>query len=140
MRSVRTLTASLEDYLETILVILLEQKTARVKDISRILSVREASVNKAISLLLEKGLVEHEKYGYIDLTKNGKRKAREILKKHYILKRFLVDVLGVDEKNASAEACKVEHNISRSTMRRIERFLKFIASCKNCPERRKWGF
>lgn len=135
-----SLTASLEDYLEAILVILLKEKTARVKTIAKILNVKDASVNKAISTLVKKGLIEHEKYGYIDLTPKGKKKAQQVLKKHRVITQFFVEVLGVSEKNGSLEACKMEHHISFSTLKRLSKFLMFMRSCKNCPERKKWGF
>ena len=62
------LTASLEDYIETIFVISKTQPVVRVKDISAKLNVSMPSVNSAIKVLAKNGLVNFEKYGYIQLT------------------------------------------------------------------------
>lgn len=118
------LTESKEDYLETIYQICKEEKVARVKSIAKQLNVSLASVNYAVNILTEAGLLKHKKYGYIELTESGGKIGREILRKHHIIRDFLINGLGVDEKTADEEACRIEHDISNHTLGRIISFMK----------------
>ena len=104
------LTSSLEDYLEAIWMTSLKKKVVRVKDIVEHLGVKAASVVEAMSNLREKGLVIQEKYGYIELTPNGNKIAKNIYKKHKILSRFLKEVLDVEKETAADDACRIEHH------------------------------
>ena len=63
----KKLTESLENYLETIGMLIRKNKIARVKDISKELDVKNSSVNIALNVLADKGLIIHEKYGYVDV-------------------------------------------------------------------------
>jgi DtxR family Mn-dependent transcriptional regulator len=75
-----TLSASLENYLETIAMLKREKKYARIGDIAKSLNVKSSSVNTAIKFLAENNLVIHEKYGYVDLTYQGETLALEVQK------------------------------------------------------------
>lgn len=117
------LTQSLEDYLEMVHILCLENKgSAHVKDIAARLSVKMPSVNKAINELKRIGFVEQEPYTGISLTPNGKRSAAKILAKHFLLKSLLLK-LGVNEKNANEDACKMEHILSQESLDCIARFV-----------------
>ncbi len=123
------LTASLEDYLEAILVTSLKRKVVRVKDIVRLLNVRTASVVGAMKVLAQKGLVVHERYGYIELTQQGVAVASEIYDRHKTLYRFFREILGVDSETAAEDACRIEHHIDKKTAERMVKFITFIESC-----------
>jgi len=56
MQSTKTLSASLEDYLEAIYHIVREKKAARAKDISKRLGVNRSSVTGALHSLAERKL------------------------------------------------------------------------------------
>ena len=73
------LSHSLEDYLETIYLISIDHKIVRVKDVVAKLNVRTASVIGALKKLVLKGFLEHERYGYIELTELGRKKGVENL-------------------------------------------------------------
>ncbi len=115
----KEITASLEDYLEAIYQILQESPVARVKEISRRLQVTNASVVGALRHLREQGLVEQEPYGYIHLTEQGEKLAREISSRHQALKEFFQEVLELGEELADGDACRVEHSLSPETIERI---------------------
>jgi len=123
------LTPSLENYLEAILIQNLEKKVARVKDIASLLNVRVASVIGAVKALSEKGLIFHEKYGYIELTQKGIELAKEIYEKHKALSSFFHQILGIDPVAAAEDACKIEHHISKKTMDRLVKFIEFVETC-----------
>ncbi len=124
------LTPSLEDYLEAILIISKEKKIARVKDIAEHLKVRTASVVGALKILEKKGYVSHERYGYVELTEEGKKIASEVYRRHLILKEFFIEVLDLPEKEAEENACAIEHHLTSDA---VDRFLAFINFIKGCP-------
>jgi len=123
------LTQSKEDYLEAILVISLEKKWVRVSDLADYLGVKMSSVAAGIRFLAEKGLVNHEKYGYIELTREGVRVAKQIYARHKTLYKFLHDFLGLSEPVAWRDACRMEHVLDAKTMKRLLKFLEFIETC-----------
>jgi len=82
------------------------------------LKVSKPSVNKAVNVLKEAGLVEQEPYGTIWLTNEGERVARQVAYRHHMLKSFLTDILGVDPSTAEEDACRMEHVISNETLQK----------------------
>ncbi len=122
----RKLTSSMEDYLEAIAALKKEKGVARVRDISRALDVKKPSVTGALAVLSKKGLIVHERYGYVELTREGEEVARSIQRRHDLLVMFLNKVLGVDRKAAARDACRMEHAISRGTFERLAKFMEFV--------------
>ena len=115
------LSQSLEDYLEMVHILCLENKgTAHVKDIAERLSVKMPSVNKAMNELKKLDLVIQEPYTGISLSPVGKKTAAKILARHFLLKAMLTK-LGVSEKNANEDACKMEHILSQESLNAIDR-------------------
>ncbi len=117
---------SLEDYLEAIFLISLEKGVARVKEVAQMLDVKKPSVVSAVKVLEKLGLVVHEHYGYLELTEEGKEKAREIYRRHTILFRFFHGILGVDEKTAEEDACRIEHHISKKSLARLVKLIEVL--------------
>ena len=116
------MTKSLEDYLEAIHVLIRETGAARVRDVAHELNVKMPSVVKAIVELKKLELVEQEPYGNIELTEKGARVASLVLRRHVVLKAFLLK-LGVSEAIAERDACSMEHILSAETMERVHEFL-----------------
>ncbi|MGI6082288.1 MAG: metal-dependent transcriptional regulator [Limnochordia bacterium] len=114
---------SLEDYLEAVLELSCEEGGARTTDIADRLEVSKASVNQAISLLVDRHLAKREKYGPVYLTDDGIAAAEVIRKRHTAIKSFLTDVLGVDDETAEKDACQIEHVISAKTMACLIEFM-----------------
>lgn len=126
-----SLTAGLEDYLEAIYMIQQDSNVARVKDIATRLNVRAASVTGALQSLASKDLVNYTPYEYITLTDNGEIEAKKIARRHKLLKRFFIDILGIDEDTADTGACNVEHNMPYSIVERMANFTDFIQKQDN---------
>ena len=120
------LTPSLEDYLEAIWTISLRDKVARVKDIAKCLAVTTPSVVTALNVLSEKNLIKHESYGYIELTDQGALKAKEVDEHHKLLFTLLNEIFGIHPGIASKDACKIEHYLSKETIKRIKQFIQFL--------------
>ena len=117
-------TESHEDYLEAIVMLGGTDKVSvRPVDVANKLGVSKASVNKAVSVLKEAGMLDQPYYGDITLTKKGYRYGTEILERHKTLTRFLV-AIGVSEEVAEEEACMIEHDISEETFQKWSEFIE----------------
>jgi len=81
-------------------------------------------VTAALNVLKEKGLVTQERYGKVFLTPEGRKRALVVQRRHRVLRKFLVDVLGVGEKVAENDACLMEHAVSPETMEKLIEFLE----------------
>lgn len=117
------MTNSLEDYLETIYLLVQANGHARVRDVALALHVKMPSVIKAVLELKKHGFVSQEPYGAVDLTEDGRRAASQILGRHTLLKEFLL-LLKVTEETAEKDACSMEHYLSPETLARITEFIK----------------
>ena len=120
------LSRSMEDYLEAIYNLKVRSQVARVKDIAREMNVRMPSVTGAIRSLAEKGLVTHQPYESVELTRTGLARARGVAHRHSAVREFLMSVLGLPEEDAEAEACGLEHAIRPDTLDRLLKFVDFI--------------
>lgn len=119
------LTKSNEDYLETMYNLERSKGEIRVKDIARKLGVKPPSVVEAVQKLSDNELVSYERYGNINLSKEGIKVAKCVINKHFILKNFLTQI-GIDKDTAEEEACALEHVLSISTINKLEEFSEFI--------------
>jgi len=131
------LTSHIEDYLEAIIMLHKKNRVVRVRDISHKMGLSMPSVCAAIKVLSKKGLVNHEKYGYIELTRRGENLGERIYGSHKILIKFLKKILNTNPKTAERDACKIEHGISNNTVRRLIAFVKFVETCPY-PEGPDW--
>jgi DtxR family Mn-dependent transcriptional regulator len=125
----REQTASMEDYLEAIANLGEQARVVRVKQISDMLKVKMPSVTSALKKLLEKGLVVHDSYGYVELTPEGNKIAEDVIRRHKTLSRFFTEALHIDRETAEEDACKIEHVISPLTLARVLKFLEFTQAC-----------
>ena len=130
------LTFSLEDYVKTIFLLAANKKAVRVKNIADALHCSAPSVSGALGRLKKMGLVEHEKYEYIELTEQGEKIGKQICEKFYCLSHFLHRVLMIDPSNAYEIACKIEHCITPEICQRLDNLLSFYETEK--IERREW--
>ena len=123
------LSESLEDYLETILALEKSQKVARVKDIADRMGVLRGSVTGAVKNLADKGLINYAPYSFITLTPKGEAIAREVTRRHRVIKAFLQDVLLLEEKQADENACRMEHAMDKDAIDRLVQFIEYIDHC-----------
>lgn len=122
-----------EKYIETVRD-LEDEKGARTKDIARKLGVREASVTEMLQKLKKEGLVKYEPYYGATLAPKGRCLARELTIKHGTLAEFL-KMIGVDERTAEEDACRIEHIVTQKTVERLRKFLRFV---EEAPEEPTW--
>lgn len=111
-----------ETYVEAIYVLSLESDKVRGKDISGYLGVTRPSVSRALNSLRERGLVKNEKSGYIKLTEGGLILAKHIYERHQLIRDHLIS-LGVDEKTAEEDACRIERFMSDTSVNAIRTYM-----------------
>lgn len=83
--------------------------------------------------------MDYETYGEIKLTEKGKEEATNIIKKHNVLKAFLIQILNVNNETAEEEAKKMKHAISEDTVNKFSDYIKSIIKvdelkCNYSPE------
>ena len=111
-----------EMYLETIYV-LSKNGVVRSLDVAEYMGFSKPSVSRAVGLLKQGGYLVMDRDGSLTLTEEGLGVAKKIYERHTLLSDFLVR-LGVGEKTAAEDACKIEHNISDESFAAIKRHVK----------------
>ena len=119
-----------EMYLETIYV-LSKNGVVRSLDVAEYMGFSKPSVSRAVGLLKQGGYLLMDKDRYLTLTESGLDVAKKIYERHTLLSKFLVR-LGVDEKTASEDACKMEHDISDESFLAIKEHIR--RNMKNADE------
>ena len=113
---------SSENYLEAILVLSQRLPVVRSIDIANYLNFSKPSVSVAMKNLRAKAMIEMSDAGFITLTDSGKEIAATIYERHTFLSNWLQE-LGVDEKIAVDDACRMEHHISKESFQAIKDYV-----------------
>lgn len=114
---------SAEDYLERILMLTQHNGKVRSIDVVNDMGFSKPSISIAMKKLKEKGFVDIDNSGYITLTDEGLKIANRTLQKHQVIYEALIKI-GVNEKTAYEDACKIEHDISEETFCKIKNKLE----------------
>ena len=109
-------------YLECIYVLTEKSTHVRSVDVCEYMGYSKPSVSRAVGLLKNGGFISVDEDGYLTLTEAGREVAEQMYERHRILSGLLMK-LGVDEKTATEDACKVEHVISDKSFEAIKRHL-----------------
>ena len=123
------LTSAMEDYLEAIYHLEQERRIARVRDIAQKLKVRMSSVSAALKILGSRDLIKYDPHQFITLTDIGLVRAKEIVRKHEILKSFLNKILKIEESVAEDNACRIEHHLDPEVIEKLVHFVKMVEHC-----------
>ena len=118
---------SAENYLETILVLSKQLPVVRSVDVANELGFKKSSVSVAMKNLREKNHITVTKAGfkegYIYLTDSGRAIAEMIYERHQLISSCLMK-LGVSEKTAVEDACRIEHVISKESFDALKNHIK----------------
>ena len=112
-----------EMYLETIYVLTRQSGSVRSVDVAEEMGYSKPSVSRAVGLLKKDGLLVMDETGSLKLTEAGEEKAKRIYERHTVLSRLLQN-LGVDEKTAIEDACRIEHYISDRSFEAIKAHMR----------------
>ncbi|MDR3155719.1 MAG: metal-dependent transcriptional regulator [Holosporaceae bacterium] len=120
------LTPSQENYLKTVYIKASQNGYAKMSDIADLLRVKKSSVNGALNILTDKGLINYVPYSQITLTVAGLAKAEEIMKKFDVMIGFFSNILKLSKEEASANSCRIEHVMSEELFNKMSKFCKFM--------------
>lgn len=115
-----------EMYLETILILTQKKGNVRSVDLVNEMGYTKSSVSKGVKNLRSMGYIFMDENEFIHLTASGKAKAEQTYERHCVLTKIFV-WLGVPEKTAEEDACRIEHVISEETFEKLkERAAKIL--------------
>jgi Mn-dependent DtxR family transcriptional regulator len=109
-----------ENYLEAILMISREKDGVHAIDIVNNLGFSKPSVSVMLKKLKDEKYIDIDENQHIHLLPEGLKIAEKILERHEILTDIL-KYLGVDDKTAENDACKIEHDLTDTTFDAIKK-------------------
>ena len=124
-----TIRESGEMYLETVYILSQKSSTVRSIDVGEYMGYSKPSVSRAVGLLKKEGYIKVDGQGSITLTETGEEIARRIYERHTLLSQLFINI-GVDEKTAAEDACRIEHYISDGTFAAIKEHMAKYGSKK----------
>jgi DtxR family transcriptional regulator, Mn-dependent transcriptional regulator len=130
MKTDELLSATVEEYLETIYNMSMENEIVIGARLAERFHVAPPSVTEMLKRLVRDGYIEMNTKRQVTLTELGNQVAEGVLRRHRLTERFLVDMLGMQWHEVHEEACRLEHFISGAVEARV------IASLNNhltCP-------
>ncbi len=132
----KSLTASMEDYLEMIYRLSMKNGFTRIHELSNALNVQPPSATKMVQKLAELKLLKYERYGILVLEQDGKNLGEVLLNRHNTIESFL-RILDVPDSEILDETEKIEHTISKETAKCFKDFVNFINDNPNIIDKFK---
>ncbi|HTK09690.1 MAG TPA: metal-dependent transcriptional regulator [Ktedonobacteraceae bacterium] len=129
MRSEELLSATVEEYLETIYNMSMEDEVVIGARLAEKFRVAAPTVTEMLKRLTRDGFVEMDAKRHITLTEAGNQAAEAVLRRHRLTERFLVDMLGMQWHQVHEEACRLEHFISGAVEARVVTSLHQPTTC-----------
>ena len=114
-----SLTSSMEDYLEAVLVLQQKHGYIRCVDVAGYLGVTKPSVSRAVKELSKKKCPLKKDDGTLSLTEQGRQIAQQIYEKHQFFTKQLIEA-GVPRDIAVLVACRLEHVISETSFNKLK--------------------
>ena len=116
------LTESMEDYLETIALLIDEEGHAHTKKVAEKLGVQMPSVTSVLQQLERMDYITYRPRYPVVLTSKGRHTADRIIRRHQVLHKFFLEILGLPLAEAEETACRVEHSVDDDGVNRFELF------------------
>ena len=107
-------------YLEAIYVLSQKNENIRAIDVGAYLGYSKPSVSRAVGILKRHDYIVVDDDGFIVMTQKGKDSAEKLYERHTVLTKMLM-ALGIDEKTATEDACRMEHVISDQSFDAIKK-------------------
>jgi DtxR family Mn-dependent transcriptional regulator len=129
MKSEEILSATVEEYLETIYNMSMEGEIVIGARLAERFQVAAPSVTEMLKRLVRDGYVAMDSKRHVTLTEVGNKAAEAVLRRHRLTERFLVDMLGMQWHEVHEEACRLEHFISGAVEARVIATLNHPLTC-----------
>jgi DtxR family Mn-dependent transcriptional regulator len=124
----KRLTHSMAHYIQAIAAATGPGGSASVGEIADRLGVSKAGVTSMLRTLRSRGLADHEPYGDVRLTDEGRRLASRTERSRDVLTLFFTEILGLPPDAAEEDACMIEHLVSPPSMVQLLRLTAFLRS------------
>ncbi|MEM2940872.1 MAG: metal-dependent transcriptional regulator [Thermoproteota archaeon] len=122
-------TAVVEEYLECIYRLQEKEGVARTSSIVKSLGVAPGTVTNTVERLEEEGFITHASYRGVKLTEKGRRIALQVVRRHRLSERMLVDMLKMDWNSVHETACRLEHSLTEDMLDHLEKALNYPKTC-----------
>jgi len=122
-------TPVIEEYLECIYKLQEKSSVARTSDIVKALNVAPGTVTNTVEWMEKENLVTHKPYKGVKLTQKGMKIALQVIRKHRLSERLLVDILHMEPSKVHDAACKLEHSITDEMLPPLEKALRHPKTC-----------
>ncbi|HEV2654964.1 MAG TPA: metal-dependent transcriptional regulator [Ktedonobacteraceae bacterium] len=129
MKTDELLSATVEEYLETIYNMSMEDEVVIGARLAAKFGVAPPTVTEMLKRLMRDGYVEMDNKRHVTLTEAGIEAAEAVLRRHRLTERFLVDMLGMQWHQVHEEACRLEHFISGAVEARVISSLNNPTTC-----------
>lgn len=129
MKTEEPLSATVEEYLETIYNMAMEGEVVIGARLAEKFRVSPPTVTEMLKRLVRDGYVEMDNKRQVTLTEAGNQAAEAVLRRHRLTERFLVDMLGMQWHQVHEEACRLEHFISGAVEARVISSLNNPTTC-----------
>jgi DtxR family Mn-dependent transcriptional regulator len=120
------ITARIEDYLEEIFLIESSGRDITVTDLAERMGITKGTVTATVQKMVDAGMLNHERYGTLYLTEEGRVKGLMVHRRHEGLHAFFHELLGVDRERSSEMACGMEHYMDTVTDKRLYAMVDFF--------------
>jgi len=131
MSTATKVSSTVEEYLEAIYKLQEREGAAKTTELAKELKVALGTITNTIESLEKQSLVIHQPYKGVKLTVKGRKIALDVVRRHRLSERLLVDILRLEWSKAHDAACKLEHVFADKELSRpLE---KALGNPKTCP-------
>ncbi len=123
------ITPAVEDYLRTIYALEDEIQPVIAARVAEEVGVTPSTMVSTLRRLAAEGYLKVLRRKEIQLTTEGRQVAERILRRHFLIERFLTDLLGLDWVKAHQEAHRLEHAVSQDVEDRLAKLLDYPKTC-----------
>lgn len=131
MSSTQEISATVEEYLESIYRLEEKKGSAKTGDLAKELDVTLGTITNTIENMEKQNLVIHKPYKGVRLTRKGRKLALDVVRRHRLSERLLTDILRLEWSKAHDAACKLEHAIADEDI--IKPLEEALGKPKTCP-------
>lgn len=119
------ITLTEENYLKAIFHLTEKNETVYVNELSKFLNIKMPSVNSMMKKFAEKNWVIYESYKPLKITKEGRKQAALVVRKHRLTEMFLVKQMGFGWEQVHEIAEQIEHIKSEMFFDKIDELLDY---------------
>jgi len=131
MSTTTEVSPTIEEYLEAIYKLQERNGSAKTTELAKQLRVALGTITNTVESMEKQSLIVHHPYKGVKLTAKGRKIALDVVRRHRLSERLLVDILRMEWSKAHDAACKLEHAFADKELSRpLE---EALGHPKTCP-------